>query len=69
MTKATINEAAQDEFARLAAAFKKRGHSLRKVADLHTGQANYYVSAWGYCKPLSDLDEVRDFLRVIGGRQ
>lgn len=67
MTTTDSNDAANGEFASLVAAYSKHGHALRQVADLHTGQPKYYASAWGYCKPLADLDEVRDFLQQIGG--
>ena len=67
MTDTHDKDAARGEFASLVAAYSKHGHALRQVADLHTGQPKYYASAWGYCKPLADLDEVRDFLQQIGG--
>ena len=68
MSKTDTNDAATGEFARLVLAYRERGHALRQVADLHTGQPKYYASAWGYCKPLANLDEVRDFLKQIGGQ-
>ena len=67
MTTTGSNDAAQGEFSSLVAAYKERGHALRQTTDLHTGQAKFYASAWGYCKPLADLDEVREFLQQIGG--
>ena len=56
MTDTHDKDAARGEFASLVAAYSKHGHALRQVADLHTGQPKYYASAWGYCKPLADLD-------------
>ena len=64
MTQPTPNNA---EFARLQAAFKQRGHTLGRVHDVDTKQPRYFVSAWGFCKPLAHLEEVRAFLKQIGG--
>ena len=64
MTQPTPNNA---EFARLQAAFKQRGHTLGRVHDVGTQQPRYYVSAWGFCKPLAHLDDARAFLKQIGG--
>ena len=67
MTQPTHNDATQGEFARLQAAFKQRGHTLGRVHDADTQQPRYFVSAWGFCKPLACLEEVRTFLKQIGG--
>ncbi len=64
MTQPTPNNA---EFARLQAAFKQRGHTLGRSHDVTTQQQRYFVSAWGFCKPLASLDDVRAFLQQIGG--
>ena len=64
MTQPTPNNA---EFTRLHAAFKQRGHTLGRVHDVGTQQPRYYVSAWGFCKPLAHLDDARAFLKQIGG--
>ena len=64
MTQPTPNNA---EFARLQAAFKQRGHTLGRAHDAETLQPRYFVSAWGFCKPLAHLEEVRAFLKQIGG--
>ena len=67
MTQPTHNDAKQGEFARLQAAFKQRGHTLRQTHDAETMQPRYFVSAWGFCKSLVSLDDVRAFLQQIGG--
>lgn len=64
MTQPTPNKA---EFARLQAAFKQRGHTLGRAHDAQTMQPRFFVSAWGFCKPLASLDDVRAFLQQIGG--
>ncbi|MFV0601947.1 MAG: hypothetical protein ACK5NE_09055 [Brachymonas sp.] len=67
MTQPTPNDAIPGELARLQAAFKQRGHTLGRVHDVETRQQRYFVSAWGFCKPLANLNEVRAFLKQIGG--
>ena len=67
MTQPTHNDGKQGEFAKLQAAFKQRGHTLRQTHDTETMQPRYFVSAWGFCKPLVSLDDVRAFLHQIGG--
>ena len=67
MTQPTHTDVTQGEFARLQAAFKQRGHTLGRVHDADTQQPRYFVSAWGFCKPLACLEEVRTFLKQIGG--
>ncbi len=62
MTQPTPNNA---EFARLQAAFKQRGHTLGRAHD--GSNERYFVAAWGFCKPLASLDDVRAFLQQIGG--
>ena len=67
MAQPTHNDGTQGEFARLQAAFKQRGHTLRQTHEAETMQPRYFVSAWGFCKPLVSLDDVRAFLQQIGG--
>lgn len=64
MTLPTPNDG---EFARLQAAFKQRGHTLGRAHDAETMQPRFFVSAWGFCKPLAGLDDVRAFQQQIGG--
>lgn len=68
MTHQTHNDLVQGEFARLQAAFKKHGHTLARTHDVKTRQQRYFVSAWGFCKPLASLNEVQAFLKQIGGK-
>ena len=67
MTQPTHNDAIPGEFARLQAAFKQREHTLGRIHDVDTQQQRYFVSAWGFNKPLAGLDDVRAFLQQIGG--
>ena len=62
------NDTAQAEYTRLHAELKQRGHTLGRAWDVHTKQPRYFVSAWGFCKPLPDLDAVRGFLQQVGGK-
>lgn len=52
-------------FATLQAQFALKGHALIKADP--TMQAAYYVTAWGYIKPLADLDAAAQFFQQIGG--
>lgn len=65
MTPLHPTHAAEHDFKRLQAAFKKHGHTLGR--SQHQKQVRYFVSAWGFCKQLHSLEEVQAFLQQIGG--
>lgn len=65
MTSLHPPNAAERDFKRLQAAFKQHGHTLGR--SQHKKEVRYFASAWGFCKQLHTLEEVRAFLQQIGG--
>lgn len=57
---------ADKSFATLRAKFALRGHELHRT-HMPDGRTSYWTARWGLTKPLADLEDVRDFLRKIGG--
>ena len=67
MTLPTTVNTVPADFERLQAAFRQQGHTLGRSHDAQTRQVRYFVSAWGFCKHLSTLEEAQSFLQQIGG--
>lgn len=68
MTTTTENNAHSGEFARLVAAYSAKGHTLRRCLHVTPEGPQFVASNWGYCKPLANIEEVREFLHQIGGK-
>ncbi|MEJ8813378.1 hypothetical protein WKW77_19985 [Variovorax ureilyticus] len=54
------------QFATLAAEYALLGHALIRATPGDT-QAPYYVTRWGWLRPIRDLDQARQLLEQIKG--
>lgn len=58
--------AAKKEFSTLRALAAMRGHALHR-SDPADGPVKYWATRWDMARDLQTIEEVRDFVRQIGG--